>query len=75
MRVDGVITVANLEMDMRAGGMTGVPQESDERALLDHARYWFNHRKYAAFLSALRHERGPESGSHGEEAQPCPHND
>src|ERR1700730_3961523 len=30
--------------------------------VMEAVRYWFNHRKYAALLSALRAKRGPESG-------------
>jgi hypothetical protein len=30
--------------------------------VMEAVRYWFNHRKYAALLSALRPKRGTESG-------------
>ncbi len=30
--------------------------------VMEAVRYWFNHRKYAALLSALRPKRGAESG-------------
>jgi hypothetical protein len=37
--------------------------------VMEAVRYWFNHRKYAALLSALRPERGTESG-HSPTARP-----
>jgi hypothetical protein len=37
--------------------------------VMEAVRYWFNHRKYAALLSALRQKRGAESGA-AQEAPP-----